>query len=349
MAAVDGSEVCLVVLCGLPAVGKSSLVREVREASAGLGWRLSALCYDELIPEEAFLTGHVENDMGGMHTEWKQHRQAVLKRIEHFLQSLNSDHSEPPDVCNIINKASWEKCVQDLFKASSKPSAPVVFLLDDNFYYPSMRSEVYQLARKYTLGFCQLFLTCDLETCLRRNQSRARPVPSEVMEEMERRLEPPNPERNTWEKNSVKLDTTHGLPTNDIQKVLDLILFALKNPLSPIENNTEQKEADRVKCANSVVHQADQACRKLISEAMRTTRDNQAPSSTMRSLVSELNELKSKFLQDLKTRLLRDSPFTESEDIDVERVVRAAVEVFDREKRDILFRTFDKNTGLQPR
>lgn len=342
MASSVGSEVCLVVLCGLPAVGKSSLARELREAAAGLGWRIAVMSYDELIPEEAFLTCHVENDMGEMHTEWKQHRQAVLKSIEHFLQ--NPNHYELPDVCNIIHKASWEKCVQDLLKASSRPTAPVIFLLDDNFYYSSMRYEVHQLARKYSLGFCQLFLECDLETCVRRNRGRSRPVPSEVMEDMERRLEPPNPHRNTWEKNSIKLDMTSCLTTNDMQKVVDLISFALKNPLTPIEDNSEQKAADRLKCAQSVVHQSDQACRKLISEAMKTARDHQVPSSTLRSLASELNEQKSKFLQDLKTQLLRDSPLTESENVDVERVVKMAVEVFHRQKRDILTRIVEENT-----
>lgn len=32
------------------------------------------------------------------------------------------------------------------------------------------------------------------------------------------------------------------------------------------------QEADRLKCASSVVHQADQACRRLVSEAMKTAR-----------------------------------------------------------------------------
>lgn len=35
------------------------------------------------------------------------------------------------------------------------------------------------------------------------------------------------------------------------------------------------QEADRLKCASSVVHQADQACRRLISEAMKTARGEQ--------------------------------------------------------------------------
>ncbi len=32
------------------------------------------------------------------------------------------------------------------------------------------------------------------------------------------------------------------------------------------------QEADRLKCATSVIHQADQACRRLISDAMKTAR-----------------------------------------------------------------------------
>lgn len=346
MASGLGSEVCLVVLCGLPAVGKSSLAREVRGAAAGLGWRSAALSYDELIPEEAFLTGHQDNRLSGepQHTEWRQHRQAMLKRLEHFLQDPSADQAPLPDICDIVSKTSWEKCVRDLLRAPSR-SAPVVLLLDDNFYYPSMRYEVHQLARKRSLGFCQVFLSCDSETRVRRNRSRARPVPSEVMEEMERRLEPPNPQRNPWERNSVELNTTDGLSANDIQTVVELISFSLKNPLSPIEDNSEQKEADRLKCANSVVHQADQACRKLISDAMKTARDNHIPSSALRSLASELNEQKSKFLQDLKTRLLRDSPFTESENLDAERVAKDAAAVFHRAAKDVLLRTVEKNAG----
>lgn len=32
------------------------------------------------------------------------------------------------------------------------------------------------------------------------------------------------------------------------------------------------QEADRLRCATSVLHQADQACRRLISEAMKTAK-----------------------------------------------------------------------------
>lgn len=53
--------VCLCVLCGLPAAGKSTLARKVLSAAAEHGWRASVVPYDDLIPEQAFQTKVVED------------------------------------------------------------------------------------------------------------------------------------------------------------------------------------------------------------------------------------------------------------------------------------------------
>ncbi len=138
------------------------------------------------------------------------------------------------------------------------------------------------------------------------------------------------------------------------------------------------QEADRLKCATSVVHQADQACRRLISEAMKTARgrswassilnnfhftvchfqplhndhfvtfalENQVPAEHMRSLAARLNESKATFLHNLRGQLLQEASFTRGEDIDVERVVKRAVDVFDQEKRETLMRIMDENKWL---
>ncbi|XP_070783379.1 L-seryl-tRNA(Sec) kinase isoform X2 [Enoplosus armatus] len=274
---VGRASACLCVLCGLPAAGKSTLAHKVLNTAAQHGWRASVVPYDDLIPEHAFHTRVVEDGvkMQDMHTKWKLHRQAVLRCIEQFLEKPHV-LAELPSSCQ-INRAAWEQCIQTLQQPealdhSQADRASLLFLLDDNFYYPSMRYEVYQLARKYSLGFCQVYLQCDLESCISRNQSRSQPIPSEVILEMVNRLESPNPLKNSWETNSISLNTTDNLSACDIQRVMELISSALSNPLSPAEDNTEQTEADRLKCATSVLHQADQACRRLISEAMKTAR-----------------------------------------------------------------------------
>lgn len=50
---MDG-RVCVCVLCGLPAAGKSTLGRRVSALAAERGWRSSVMHYDDLIPEYAF-------------------------------------------------------------------------------------------------------------------------------------------------------------------------------------------------------------------------------------------------------------------------------------------------------
>uniref|UniRef100_UPI0037E86764 L-seryl-tRNA(Sec) kinase n=1 Tax=Semicossyphus pulcher TaxID=241346 RepID=UPI0037E86764 len=335
---VGRAPACLCVLCGLPAAGKSTLAREVLSTAAQHGWRASVVPYDDLIPEQAFQT-KVEGDgvkLQEMQTEWKLHRQAVLRCIEQVLEKPRV-LAELPSSCQ-INVAAWQQCIQSLQQPEALDRSPLLFLLDDNFYYPSMRYEVYQLARKYSLGFCQVYLQCDLESCISRNQSRSNPIPTEVILEMVKRLEAPNPQKNSWETNSISLNTTDNLSNGDIQRLMVLISNALSNPLSPVEDNTEQTEADRLKCATSVVHQADQACRRLISDAMKTARDNQVPPEHMRSLAAQLNESKATFLHNLRRQLLQEATCIQEEDVDVERVVNRAVDVFDHERQEIMSR-----------
>lgn len=55
--------VCLCVLCGLPAAGKSMLARKVLCTAAQHRWRACVVPYDDLIPEHAFQTRVVEDSV----------------------------------------------------------------------------------------------------------------------------------------------------------------------------------------------------------------------------------------------------------------------------------------------
>ncbi|XP_064176749.1 L-seryl-tRNA(Sec) kinase-like isoform X1 [Anguilla rostrata] len=339
---IDRSGICLCVLCGLPAAGKSTLVRTLPSYTRKKGWRIFILSYDEIIPEEAYELRKENDALMDTQSSWKSYRQEVLQCLDAFLQSQNAP------VCANRGEAwaRFERVAQDqqVLKASDDSlrqmshikSEPLFVLLDDNFYYPSMRYEVYQLAKKHSLGFCQIYLRCPLNVCLTRNRMRGCPLPDEVIVEMAKRIEPPNPLKNTWEQKSLTLTSTIDFSQQDIELLIQLLGAALENPLTPIQDNTEQKEADRQSCASSIVHQADQACRRLVSQAMRDAKECKWTASNMKSLAAELNQLKTKFLEDLRKQVLQGYPICPGETINVELVVSRAVSVFDQEKNYIM-------------
>ncbi|XP_051925431.1 L-seryl-tRNA(Sec) kinase [Hippocampus zosterae] len=347
----DRARACLCVLCGLPAAGKSSLSRSVCLAARRRGWRAAVVQYDGLIPEQAFQNRAADDDATSQEarTEWKIHRTAVLRCLEEFLEKREMPMERPGD--GGIDVPAWERCARALLTPPLDPAradaAPLLILLDDNFYYPSMRYEVFRLARKYSLGFCQVYVQCRLDLCMSRNESRPRPVPAEVIAEMAKRLEPPNPTKNPWEAKSIAVDTADDLFECDIQRVMELISCALGDPLSPFEDDVEQKEADRQRCATSGVHRADQACRRLISEAMKKARETGVSSRHMRSLATQLGESKTRVLQDLRRDFVQDLNLTQGgDDMDVDHVVKTAVMRFDCEKQEILFKVAQHHSNF---
>ncbi|NXY09454.1 PSTK kinase, partial [Pteruthius melanotis] len=300
-----GARVGLCLLCGLPAAGKSSLARALRRRLPQRpGWACALLAYDELIPPEAFSPpGAGPQQPAPSLPGWKRSRRELLQCLEGFLRALLTGAPLPGPA-----QPGWERflgcCRREGLLAAAEgdtgaASRPLYILLDDNFYYQSMRYEVYQLARKYSLGFCQVFLECPLECCLQRNRLRSDPVPEQTIQLMARKIEMPDLRKNAWEQHSLVLSSSDCIP-EDNEQIMNLLTAALENPERPNEEDTEQKEAARAICATSAVHQADQACRRVISQAMQDAKGKNILPSEMKSLAEELNKLKAEFLEDLR-------------------------------------------------
>uniref|UniRef100_A0A8C5UB20 Phosphoseryl-tRNA kinase n=1 Tax=Malurus cyaneus samueli TaxID=2593467 RepID=A0A8C5UB20_9PASS len=294
-----GARVGLCLLCGLPAAGKSSLARALRRRlPQHPGWACALLAYDELIPPEAF---RPRAPGAGPHAPSSLSRRELLQCLEGFLRALLTGAPLAGPA-----QPGWERflgcCRREglLPAAEGDPGAtsrPLLLLLDDNFYYQSMRYEVYQLARKYSLGFCQLFLECPVECCLQRNRLRSDPVPEQTIHLMARKIEMPDLRKNAWEQHSLILSSSDCISEDKYVTglILELSLSAILEASYCIDT-----EAARAICAASAVHQADQACRRVISQAMQDAKGKNILPSEMKSLAEELNRLKAEFLDDLR-------------------------------------------------
>ncbi|XP_045295731.1 L-seryl-tRNA(Sec) kinase isoform X2 [Leopardus geoffroyi] len=287
----------------------------------------------------------------GPPSQWKLLRQELLKYLEYFLLAVinGCQMSTPPN----RTEAMWEDFItclkdQDLISSAAPEarscylltktavSRPLFLILDDNFYYQSMRYEVYQLARKYSLGFCQLFLDCSLETCLQRNGQRPQALPAETIHLMGRKLEKPNPEKNAWEHNSLTIESSECSSEASL-KLTDLLLTALENPVKYIEDNVEQKEADRIICSNNLLHQADQMLRRIVSQTMKEAKEERVLPFNLKLLAEELNKLKAEFLEDLRQGNKKYLCFPETTN------VSDAIAFFHHEKDNIVQKYFSKH------
>ncbi|KAM9618538.1 L-seryl-tRNA(Sec) kinase isoform 2-T2 [Trichechus inunguis] len=291
----------LCVLCGLPAAGKSTFARALgHQLRQQQGWAIGIVAYDDVMPD-AFLDGASARPLP---SQWKLLRQELLKYLDCFLMAAinGCQMSAPPN----RTEAMWEDfitCLKDQDLVSSAAleaqscyllsktavSRSLFLVLDDNFYYQSMRYEVYQLARKY----------CPLETCLQRNDQRPRALPAETIHLMGRKIEKPNPEKNAWEHNSLTIQSP-ACSSEVSLEVTDLLLTALENPVKNVEDNWEQKETDRIICSASTLHQADQMLRRILSQTMKEAKDEQVLPYNLKLLAEELNKLKAEFLEDLR-------------------------------------------------
>ncbi|XP_075699313.1 L-seryl-tRNA(Sec) kinase [Rhinoderma darwinii] len=318
----------LCVLCGLPGAGKSTLARQLKNRHNP--FTVVIISYDDVMPEEESVNDYRDvscqsKNKGGRETSlWKQQRQHLLQCLEHLITALISRSALKPPGGKM--EGTWNRFVQCLesqglisAKKDSEfcclsmnvKSGPVYFILDDNFYYQSMRYEVFQLARNYSLGFCQLYLYCPVDCCSLRNNKRPNPVTDRIIILMDSKLERPNPEKNTWEKDSLSLDSSNGINMDEfIARIKNLMNQALENPVIPMEDD-EEKERDRDICAANVLHQADQTLRRLTSETMQTVK-GLVSAKDIKKIAQELQQAKSKALNQLRQTATGKTPTSDN-------------------------------------
>lgn len=71
--------------------------------------------------------------------------------------------------------------------------------------------------------------------------------------------------------------------------------------------------------------------------------ENRVSSSHMRTLSARLSESKATFLHDLRKKFFQEAPFTQTEHIDIEGMVKREVALFDHKRNEILLEIINDN------
>lgn len=260
------TNVALVVLVGLPGAGKSTLCKTIVAAAEKKpelkSFYFVHVCYDTFIP----LTSqekYVEARKNGTEEElncWKAARHDVYLNVERLVICLKTNTSNS-SISSLFN-------IQDQGGKFSN----YVILLDDNFYYRSMRYEYYQLARKYTVGFTQVLVDCNVDIAVEQNLKRTVSVPTAVVYNMAQKFQPPKPKENSWEAASIVVPS-HNL--TDLDGLLHLIQESILSPVLPVENNELEKEESRLICSCNVAHQADLFLRSHVGNVIKEVQRNE--------------------------------------------------------------------------
>lgn len=233
----------IVLVCGLPGVGKSSLVRNAI-ASCPSPNNTKILVY--IIEYDALYSNHTTMfDV----EEWKKSREEAAKIVEQLLRQDSSNTS------NIL-----PALISEAFPNSHNTSKYI--LIDDNLFYKSMRRSYYNLAREYNAGFAQVHVSCPISECLSRNRGRENPVPDNIIHQMYEKFEHPD-STHDWESHTIQLSSHpifNAFPWKEV-------MHYCAEPVQVLDES--EKDANRVINLANLAHQFDLQARKAVSSLMQ--------------------------------------------------------------------------------
>lgn len=157
--ATDRASAALLVLCGLPASGKTSIAHSLLRNSAECHVHSLHVCFDSILtanmqaqaPEQSSAAGsfpaHAPSSATSKdehNSNWQASRASALSLIRSSLH----------------------------LAAGSPLGCHTLVIADDNMQFRSMRHECYQLAAAEGAAYLQLYMPCTAEDAVKRNAAR---------------------------------------------------------------------------------------------------------------------------------------------------------------------------------
>lgn len=317
---------CVLVLCGVPAAGKTKLALDLKTAACtqtigearseedqrimNTAYCCYHICFDKLYPDGDELTLIDRDDE--VTSRWKRYRTSIascvrllaLKLSKCEEQSLRETISTIPAdllqkfLVNVCKESDVDKFISN--KSADDNQSRALLIIDDNMYYRSMRYDYYQLAREFNYGFCQVFLQCAPEVALERNRKRAASVPDYVILDMINKLEPvADAAKHDWQHYSLTINTDDPISAEDVRRVVHLVETAINDPVTVklVAPDPLQQQQSRHQCSKSQLHQTDLILRRLASDYLKALNPREL---NMKAEAARVGAIKASVLCDIE-------------------------------------------------
>lgn len=257
---------CIVVLLGLPASGKSWLTERLCSFLTNNDSLVKCVTYDKIvsIEEQAKIALLSASDMT------KNYRKEMKNIVESFLHSVDS-----------LKKN--------------------VIIVDDNNYYRSMRYEYHQLATKFSTGYLQVYVQCEVSLAVFNNSRRPEKnrVPDAVITQMHSKFEVPS---EPWE-NCLAIQSVDLSSPTILDTIRNRVHEAISNPIITLEQlETKKCLALQSKMLNdrNIVHNMDKVLRKAVGERIRQRKEENS-----HVLAAQLNKIRLSIMEGVQTGNVR--------------------------------------------
>ena len=259
----------VLLVCGLPATGKTTLCTELAHESR---WRdlslrhaevtVHHLCFDAVerrLLRESGNNNSTGSELGFDPDIWKQARTDIIRTATQILQS--SCHDEHDD------------------SAGEKPKKSFVLVVDDNFYFRSMRKPWFQLAREFGAAYVQARIVADVDVCIEKNGAReaGQRVPEYVIPQMHANFQWPgdrngdggrNDDSAGWERHP-NVHTVSFCAYQGVDASLQAILPDTLETITPLENIAN--DVDGNSSSGGCAQECEKRLRKLVSHVLEHT------------------------------------------------------------------------------
>jgi len=252
----EDDEIGLVLLvCGLPGAGKSSLVRAYRDVnSTGI-----FIEYDE-IEADTMQSGDTEDSIQA----WKMARTKAMQQLEMAFK----EHSPVVFMDDNFFLRSMRKAVYHL-------------------------CQIHAASRSIRLGL--IYYETPLDVCLERNQSReiTKRIPAAIIERMHTNFESPFHNQAAWEANSVRLDGAEPVSSNLVKLrsfVRDLqTRGSTVDPPVDLAIEAKRIEEEQTATAACLRHQFDKFLRRCVQAVAKHDKRLARTANDARKHVLKLN------------------------------------------------------------